>query len=207
MSRAHVRRTIHDKRESFRLKERERGRVFRGREGADDLTNCSRNESSRLALPCAASCVFSSDVSLSRVDHRYMCIYMYVCTQGPANSMHVPVIWIGLSNCVQPWPRTNSYLVRKQNHVHSICVIYPALWLEARLCSSARESIRRCSCLVSFDTVSSMRFVDKRNVCGLTGEMNSNGFVMMLKKWRCYTFYLISIVSLLPSFFSQLKVL
>lgn len=161
MSRAHVRRTIHDKRESFRLKERERGRVFRGREGADDLTNCSRNESSRLALPCAASCVFSSDVSLSRVDRRYMYIYMYVCTQGPANSMHVPVIWIGLSNCVQPWPRTNSYLVRKQNRVHSICVIYPALWLEARLYSSARESIRRCSCLVSFDTVSSVH-----EICG-----------------------------------------
>lgn len=86
MSRAHVRRTIHDKRESFRLKERERGRVFRGREGADDLTNCSRNESSRLALPCAASCVFSSDVSLSRVDRRYM--YIYVCMYSRSSKLY-----------------------------------------------------------------------------------------------------------------------
>ena len=41
-----------------------------------------------------------------------------------------PVIWIGLSNCVQPWPRTNSYLACKQTRVHSIYVTYPPPCLE-----------------------------------------------------------------------------
>lgn len=52
MSRAHVRRTIHDKRVSFRLR-RGNGGGSLGREGADDLTNCSRNESRE--VPCVAS--------------------------------------------------------------------------------------------------------------------------------------------------------
>ena len=198
MSRAHVRRTIHDKRESFRLKERERGRIFReGREGADDLTNCSRNESPRL-MPCLALPRVSSlpmFLFLSRRRPLYIrtCVYicMHVCMYSRSSNYTCPVIWIGLSNCVQPWPSTNSYLVCKQNRVHSIYVTYPAPCLEFRLYIPVH--VRRLGdsllLIVTSDTVPPRSdFWTRTNL--FTDHINSQK-LQKWKEWKCHTCCLI----------------
>lgn len=158
MSRAHVRRTIHDKRESFRLRERERGRVFleKGEKG-QMIWQIAREMSHRGS--CLV-CLLFGCFSFSCSQPLYIRVCMYVCMYSRSSNYTCPVIWIGLSNCVQPWPRTNSYLACKQTRVHSIYVTYPPSCLEFVLIyPGARERTRRVlSCLLySSRTVSPTR--------------------------------------------------